>query len=164
MSDDGLMSGRELPLGLIRRAHTAAYFYLSFLAIYELIWLPLHVHRVSFHFLFFLFYFYFYFIFIFIFVFICFFFLIYFILFIYFFFFFSFTLLYVLIYCFPYPIRISLSHLPSPFSLFSDINIVYERKTFIFTSMGLLAAEKGNGEKRKCKRLKRIHFKKKKKD
>ena len=86
MSDDGLMSGRELPLGLIRRAHTAAYFYLSFLAIYELIWLPLHVHRVSFHFLFFfilflfLFYFYFYFRFYFI------FFLIYFILFILFFF------------------------------------------------------------------------------
>ena len=84
MSDDGLMSGRELPLGLIRRAHTAAYFYLSFLAIYELIWLPLHVHRVSFHFLFFLFYFYFYFIFIFIFVFIYFFFFIYFILFFFF--------------------------------------------------------------------------------
>ena len=89
MSDDGLMSGRELPLGLIRRAHTAAYFYLSFLAIYELIWLPLHVHRVSFHFLFFLFYFYFYFIFIFIFVFIFFF-----SLFILFYFFFFFHLLY----------------------------------------------------------------------
>ena len=116
---------------------------------------------IGFHFIFYFFYFIFIFIlflFLFSFLFIFFFFL-YFILFL---FFFSFTLLYVFIYCFPYPIRISLSHLPSPLSLFSDINIVYERKTFIFTSMGLLAAEKGNGEKRKCKRLKRIHFKKKK--
>ena len=149
MSDDGLMSGRESPLGLIRRAHTAAYFYLSFLAIYELIWLPLHVHRVSFHFLFFLFYFYFYFIFIFVFIY---FFFLYLFYFIFIFFLFYSTLCFDLL--FPLLFYASRFRISSPFFLLVNFNIVLRKTLFFFTSMGLLAANGVEREKKKLKHCK----------
>ena len=144
MSDDGLMSGRELPLGLIRRAHTAAYFYLSFLAIYELIWLPLHVHRVSFHFFIFfilflfLFYFYFYFRFYL-------FFFPYLFYFIFFFFLFYSTLCFALL--FPLLFYASRFRISSPFFLLVNFNIVL-RKTLFFYFNGVTSGQRGRKGKK----------------
>jgi hypothetical protein len=59
-------------------------------------------------------------------------------------FFYYFTLFYVFIYCFPYPF----THLAFAFDVsfppFSELQHSI-KKTFIFTSMGLLATGKGNG-------------------